>query len=128
MLFYFNFVGSNTDILNQLKVLFPNKQTEDLIFTSQTSVDVNEAIDAIMESSSSSPSSHKKIKLSEEPPKKLKDLSTLVESFQERVSNPRGDDSYKLQVTRDEIWRSGLTFYKKSLKTPGILLKELEVL
>lgn len=133
---------SHKELFDQLKEMELDFNEDDLKSVAETSLDVNEALDKLFSSASASvhitstPSTSFQVSSSststsssstssctqiEEP---ITDFNTVLSKFQKRHLQ---NENYKLTVCREEVWKTGLTFYKKALINPDILKKDLEV-
>jgi len=134
---------SQKEILSHLQNIFPNQPFEELKNASLSSSDINEAVDKLLNpltstanlsterlcsiqpcsSSSIQPCSSSSLQVPTDS--RYKSLHCILKDYREQEIKSQ---NYSLTVNRKEIWRVGLTFYKKAYKNLQTLQKDFEVI
>jgi len=128
---------SQKEILSQLQNIFPNQPFEELKNASLSSSDINEAVDNLLNPLTSTgnlsterlcsiqPCSSSSSSLQVPTDSRYKSLHCILKDYREQEIKSQ---NYSLTVNRKEIWRVGLTFYKKAYKNLQTLQKDFEVI
>ena len=121
----------NDTYLMELTDIFPNHSMSWLRNVSRDTKSLDEAIDIILSKRSTDSDctiSEPKTPIGTESQTSSKQavfgtLNEMLTCFRQQIMK----STEVLNVDRDELWRTALTFYKKAMKNPCVLKKDFEV-
>ena len=111
---------TSNSCLGELKVLFPDKENDELRSAACNNVCLNDAMDIVLSPSST------KIQCSTSSTKNTtthSSFSHLLMEYREGITS----EEYVLKIDRGEVWRTALGYYKKTINNPKLLWKSFEV-